>query len=214
MDATPILLIGCGGHGRVVLDTALMAGLSVSGILDVNLAVGEKIFGVPVLGGDEVLKSPEMAGASLLIGIGANPDMTRRRTTYESLSRRFEMLSLQHPSTVASRRVEIGKGVQIMAGAVVQNGTSIGDNSVVNTGARVDHDCKIDKHCFLAPGATLCGGVTLDDSVFVGAAATILPGIKVGRGAVIGAGSIVTQDVSTLGVLVGNPAREIRRNAT
>lgn len=207
-----LFLVGCGGHGRVVLDAALASGLDVTGIVDSGLKIGEQVFGVPVLGGDEILAAPSMDGARWLNGIGANPDLRRRREIFETMSPRFVSQRVQHPSVVAGRMAAMGDGVQLMAGVVLQNGTSLGDNSVVNTGARLDHDCNIGRNCFVAPGATLCGDVTLADRVFIGAAAVILPGVKIGQDAVVGAGSVVTADVPTRAVVVGNPATIIKWN--
>jgi sugar O-acyltransferase (sialic acid O-acetyltransferase NeuD family) len=206
-----IFLYACGGHGRVVLDAALAAGIKVTAIIDRGLTAGEMVFGVPVLGGDEVLDSAELVGARWLNGMGANPDLTRRREVFETLSPRFELLSVQHPTVIGGRLGPMGKGLQLMAGVVLQNGTRFGDNVVINTGARIDHDCHIGAHSFVAPGATLCGGVTLGERVFIGAAAVIIPGIVIGAGAIVGAGSVVIQDIPAQTVWAGNPAKQMRQ---
>lgn len=52
--------------------------------------------------------------------------------------------------------------------------------------------------------------IVIEDNVWIGAAAIILPGIKIGEGAVIGAGSVVTHDVPSRAIVVGNPARIIK----
>ena len=53
--------------------------------------------------------------------------------------------------------------------------------------------------------------VHIADHAWVASRVVILPGVTVGEGAVVGAGSVVTKDVPPLAVVVGNPAREIRR---
>ena len=53
--------------------------------------------------------------------------------------------------------------------------------------------------------------VNIADHVWIASRVVILPGVTVGEGAVVGAGSVVTKDVPPLAVVVGNPAREIRR---
>ncbi|MFC6322410.1 sugar O-acetyltransferase [Companilactobacillus baiquanensis] len=52
--------------------------------------------------------------------------------------------------------------------------------------------------------------ITIEKNVWIGASATILPGVTVGEGSIIGAGSVVTKDVESNVVVVGNPARKIR----
>lgn len=53
--------------------------------------------------------------------------------------------------------------------------------------------------------------ITIGNNVWIGGSATILPGITIGDNAVIGAGSVVTRDVEANTVVVGNPAKEIRK---
>lgn len=55
------------------------------------------------------------------------------------------------------------------------------------------------------------GRVLIEDDVWIGSNAIILNGVHVGEGAVIGAGSVVTKDVEPYSVVVGNPARKIKR---
>lgn len=204
-----IMLVGCGGHGRMVLDAALASGVRVTGILDSALQIGERVFDVPVRGGDEVLESPDVAGAKWLNGIGANPSLILRQALYLEFQHRFELMGIQHPAALTGRAVTLGAGVQLMAGSIIMPGTSVGINAVVNTRASIDHDCTIGDHCFIAPGAVLCGGVHLGPGVFVGAGAIILPGVSVGAGAVIGAAAMVSRDVPESTVMIGNPARQL-----
>lgn len=55
--------------------------------------------------------------------------------------------------------------------------------------------------------------VTIGDNVWIGGNATILPGVSVGSNVVIGAGSVVVKDVPDNVVVVGNPARIVKRIA-
>jgi acetyltransferase-like isoleucine patch superfamily enzyme len=53
-------------------------------------------------------------------------------------------------------------------------------------------------------------GIVVEDGASIGANATILPGVRIGRGAMVGAGAVVTKDVPSNVVVVGNPARLLR----
>ena len=206
--ARPIYLLGCGGHGRVVLDCLQVCGLPVHGILDGALPRGALVDGVAVLGGDEQLGQLDVRTAALCIGVGMMPGSTRRAELFSGCRQRgFELVSVLHPSAVLAPRRSFGAGVQVMAGAVVQTGVRLDDNVIVNTRASVDHDCAVGSDVMIGPGAVLCGEVRIGAGTYVGAGAVILPGMQIGARTVIGAGSVVIRDVGD-GVRVGgNPAR-------
>ncbi|MFM9829173.1 MAG: NeuD/PglB/VioB family sugar acetyltransferase [Sphingomonas sp.] len=204
-----LVLVGGGGHGRVVLDTALSMGLEILGIVDAGFARGDRIFGVPVLDGDDVLHRNGADSMGWLNGIGANPDIARRRAVFDDWGG-DTAVGVVHPGAAIGRECRIASSAQIMAGVTVQSRTSIGDNAVINTGAQIDHDCCIGAHSFIAPGAILCGDVALEEGVFVGAGATLLPGVRIGRGTIIAAASVVTSAVPPAVLMRGSPARPIR----
>lgn len=202
-----IVLLGCGGHGRVVLDALLEGGSKPVGIVDPLLRAGELVFGIPVLGNDEVLLERGCGSTRIVNGVGCVPRSTKRIDVYNRWSSNgFDFVSVCHPRATVSANARIGRGVQVMAGAVAQCGTEIGENAVVNTRASIDHDCRLGSHVFIGPGAVLCGNVTVGSGAFVGAGAILLPGVAVGAAAVVGAGSIVTRDVPPHTLVIGNPA--------
>jgi len=208
-----ILLLGGGGHGRVVLDLLLSIGVKVSGILDPGLKAGDRIFGVPVVGDDEFLNSVNPAGVLLANGLGANPHVRSRKRIFEDLKTRgFSFYTAGHSSAVIGSECALGEGSQIMAGAVLQNQTRIGVNVVINTCASIDHNCVIGAHVFVAPGAVLSGDTTVGESAFIGAGAVILPGVGIGKNAVIGAGAVVIKSVPDGWIVAGNPAAKIGTN--
>lgn len=205
-----VLLIGGGGHGRVVLDALLANGTPVTGILDPRLKVGDRIFGVPVVGDDQFLARLSSSEVLLVNGIGANPCVHRRKKAFENFtSRGFSFMEARHPSAVTGAECALSESSQIMAGVVLQNRVRLGDNVVINTRASIDHDCTVGPHAFVAPGVVLSGDVSVGESVFIGAGAVVLPGVVIGAAAVIGAGAVVIEDVPDKWVVAGNPAAKI-----
>lgn len=202
-----IVLLAAGGHGRVVLDALLSLGAQVGGVLDPQLRVGDQVLGIPVLGGDAWLQAQPTGHCLLANGAGATPSASlRRRLFQEWTARGFSFVCVRHRSAVVGRGVMLAPDCQLMAGAVVQPGTSVGTNAVVNTRASIDHDCRIGAHAFIGPGAVLCGGVQIAAGAFVGAGAIVLPGVRIGEDAVVGAGATVTRDVPDGVLVTGCPA--------
>lgn len=191
------LLLGCGGHGRVVLDTALCLGLVVAGILDKALSIQSTVRDIPVLGTDEALGSLHPKDYLLLNGIGVIPGaLVRQQIFIDAQNKGYSFPALIHPGAILSTLCTLDEGVQIMAGAVLQPNVVIGANSIINTRASIDHDCHLGQHVFIGPGAILCGAVRVLDAAFIGAGAIILPGITIGANAIIGAGTVVRDNVA------------------
>lgn len=195
MQQQRAIVLGGGGHGRVVRALAEAIGIAVIGVCDPALEGGDW-FGLPVLGDDAALARFPPATTLLLNGIGKLPGSETRRRLQDRLSLRgYAFPALVHPFAWVAPDAVLAAGVQIMAGAVVQPGCRIGAGSIVNSRASVDHGCVLGADVHLAPGAVLCGDVTVADGAFVGAGAVILQGRRIGAGSVVAAGAIITRDL-------------------
>lgn len=119
----------------------------------------------------------------------------------------------------------IGENCNICAHTLIEGDVVIGNNVTVKSGVFVWDGTRIEDDVFLGPNATLTNdplprskvypdsfsGITIRRGASVGANATLLPGITIGEYAMVGAGAVVTKDVEPYTVVVGNPARVIRR---
>lgn len=207
MTTLPIVLLGAGGHAHVVLDVISLNGYALAGVSAPELMRGNRWQGIEVLGGDEAVLRLDREAVLLANGIGAAPRQSIRSRVHCHFSGQgYRFVSLIHPSAVTAAQVEMGEGVQIMAGAVIQPGCRLATGVIVNTGARIDHECQLEKDVFIGPGATLCGDVRIEAGAFVGAGAVVLPGVTVKKNAVVGAGAVVVRTVEAGATVVGNPA--------
>jgi UDP-perosamine 4-acetyltransferase len=193
----PCVLMGAGGHARVVADLAVALGAEIVGICDpVLTSEGLKRWqDLEVLGDDDYLLSISPADVLLLNGVGKMPGSSVRAELYRRFAKAgFTFPPLVHPAAWVSPGVSVGSGVQVMAGAVIQTGAFLGCNAIVNTASSVDHDSHIGAHVHVAPGVTVCGDVTIGDHAFVGAGATIIQGVSIPANGFVKAGSLVAKD--------------------
>lgn len=213
-ERTRVLGLGAGGHAKVVLDIlAAAGGFDVVGLLDPRRELwASEVYGVPVLGADELLDAHYDDGVRhVFVGLGSGSDTRPRRRLYElAVAQGFDVVSAVDPTAAVSPSVRIGRGVTIMPRAVVNADTLLGDDVIVNTGAIVEHDCRLGDHVHVASGATLASGVVVEDGAHVGAGATVIQGIRIGCGSVVGAGAVVVHDVDESAVVAGVPARKLR----
>jgi len=205
-----IVLIGAGGHGRVVLDILRHSrNNNIVGFLDADPTLaGTSIDGVEVLGPVNLLpklKQKKVRGA--IVSIGDN--RTRRMYASEVVAAGLELVTAFHPAATMAPGVELGQNVVVCAGAILCLGVSVGDHSILNTACVVDHECVIGPAVHVCPGALLAGRVTVGAEAFIGLGAMVIQCLKIGAGATIGAGAVVIRDVSAGAKIVGVPGREI-----
>lgn len=205
-----IIVIGAGGHAKVVIETLLEMGITPIGVTDADPSrTGEKLLGIQILGDDRILEKYPPSQVDLVIGIGSTQASPFRQTLFESFKvRGYHFVGICHPSAVIGRETVIGEGAQIMAGVVIQPGCSIGQGVIVNTGARIDHDSFIGTFSHIAPGATLAGNVHVGDNCHIGCGASVLQNILIGDNATVGLGAAVIRDVAPDSRVIGVPARE------
>lgn len=210
LSSPPAIVLGAGGHAKVVIALLRALGIDVKGLCDPGL-VSKSVKswrGLEVLGGDEVLQQIDARSVVLVNGVGQVVGSSRRKDIFIELrARGYRFPSLVHPTAWVDPSVELGEGVQVMAGAVIQPDVTIGADTIINTGCRIDHDCIIDCHVHVAPGAVLCGGVRVASDVFIGAGSTIIQGLSMGQGSIVGAGATVIKDLQAGHVVVSSPVR-------
>jgi sugar O-acyltransferase (sialic acid O-acetyltransferase NeuD family) len=208
--------IGAGGHAKVVIEILrLHETLEISGLLDIDPGLwGTKQLGIPVLGSDDLLPSLFESGIRrAFIGVGSIGKNDIRKRLYERAHQLgFQITPCMHPSSVVSPSAVMGEGFIIMAGAIVNSAARIGANVIVNTGAIVEHDCILEDHCHIAPGAQLGSTVLVGEGAHIGIGASVRQGIRIGQNAIVGAGAVVVSDVPENTVVVGVPARLLRRS--
>lgn len=199
-----IIIIGAGGHGRVVADIAKLNGYSSICFLDDHAT--SQINGYDVVG--KVADFSQYLDTSLFcVAIG---DGINRKRAYDQLYKAgAEIVSLVHPSAVVSDTVVLGKGVVIMAGTVINDSAQIGDGVIVNTSSSIDHDCVIGAFCHVSVGAHLAGTVHVGENTMIGAGAVVINNITVCANCVVGAGAVVIKPITKSGTYVGVPARKI-----
>ena len=206
--AGEIVVFGCGGHAKVVIEAVLASDPKrvVHVVDDDPEAMGRSVLGIAVSGGRDWLAS-NATGASIALGIGGN--LARLDVLDWLISQGLEIETVIHPAAIVGATVDVGAGTFFAAGSIAIADARIGRGAIINTGASVDHDCVIGDGAHIGPGARLCGNVQVGARSLIGVGTAVRPGISIGADVVVGAGSAVVAHLADGGTYCGCPARPL-----
>ena len=207
---TPIVIVGGGGHGKVVASILDKLNYNIVGFVDVKEKIGTYVYkNYKVVATDEQLEELFRSGiTNAVIGIGSVGNSNLRIKMYKLLKHiGFKLPVVISPEAIVDETVLLDEGTVIMAGAVIQPSTTVGKMVIVNTKASIDHDCFIGDFVHIAPGVTLSGGVRVGNYSHIGTGASIIQGVSIGSHTIVGAGAVVVKDVPDGKVAKGVPAK-------
>ncbi len=198
-----LIIIGAGGHGKVVADIAFK-----SGYTDISFA-DDKSFGLcmgfPIICKINDAEKFNDGNTDFVIAIGNNEI---RKEISEKYS--LNWVSLIHPSAQIGMNAKLGLGTVVMAGAVINPCAVVGNHCIINTCAVIEHDNVIKDYVHISPNSALGGTVTVGELTHIGIGATVKNNVEICENCIIGAGGVVVTDVVHRGTYVGVPVKRIK----
>lgn len=192
-----VIVIGAGGHARVIADIIKRSGDKVIGFLDDDTSKQDVLGKV-----DECVKYKDKY---FIIGIGNNVIRRKIAGKYPYL----KYYTAIHPTATIASNVSIGIGTVVMAKTVINANAQIGEHCILNTSCVVEHDNKIADYVHISPGTVLCGTVSVGENTHIGAGAVVKNNVNIANDVQIGCGGVVVKDIEESGVYVGVPVKEI-----
>ena len=203
-----LIIIGASGHGKVIADIAIKMNKWQSiAFLDDDESIKTSM-GLEVIGktADAFIYKNE---ADFFVAIGSNT--TREKIQEKLIEQGLNVASLIHPSAVIGTDVEIGIGVAVMAGVVINSSTRIGKGCIINTSASLDHDNVIEDYVHISPGVRTAGTVSISKGTWLGIGSVVSNNVNICSGCKVGAGAVVVKDIAEPGTYVGVPVRRVDR---
>lgn len=211
MPNQSLVILGAGGHARVVAEVAGILGCSLVGYLAPRAAEPSHAPHLRYLGNDGAIPALLAAGHDFILGIGfVDAAGATRRMVLVAQIPQDRLARLVHPTAVVSPSARIASGVFVAAGTILGTGSQAGSGAILNSGAIIDHDCRIGTNSHVAIGARISGEVTVGRNCLIGAGATIRQGLYIGDNTVVAAGAVVLHDVVPGSTVAGIPARLLK----
>lgn len=207
-----LLIIGAGGHGKVVAEAALASEKWESiAFLDARFPEVKSVIGWPVVGRDNDAVNFLDDFKHVFVAIGDNK---RRLSVLDAISEKAASIpTIVHPAAWVSPSASLGSGTIVVGGAIVNASVSSERGCIINTGATVDHDCWLGEGVHVSPGAHIGGGCTVGARTWIGIGSTMRHGVSIGEDVIVGAGAAVVGDVPSGVQVRGVPARIVSGGA-
>lgn len=211
MDLPSIVIVGAGGHAKVVIEIIRAQGLFKPDVCVGSSSNEPEILDVPVIDGDNNLPDLRRMGHRLAFAAVGNNKL-RERLGKMLLELEFELPTIIHPSAVISASARIGVGVIIMPRVVVNAEAQIEDLAILNTGSIIEHECFVGAASHIGPGSVLTGNVRVGQRVFFGAGTVVKPSVRIKDDVTSGSGAVLVSDVESNLTVVGVPAYPLRQS--
>ena len=197
-----LVVFGCGGHARSVVDAVHQYGLDIEIIM-----ADENAHDYEIILEHKVVKNYDLCGNDrCIIAVGDNA-VRKKIFLDQKIERCTTVVSIN--SCIGSS-VEIGAGSFVAPFAYIGPQAVIGENTIINSGSIVEHEAVIGCHTHIAPNSTVCGRTKIGDNVFCGAGSTIMDKIRICSDVIIGAGAVVNKDIVEAGTYAGVPAYRLK----
>ena len=207
MPNKQVVIIGAGGHAKVIADIVEKSNDQIVGFLDDNLPKNTTIIkNYKVIGDFDNRFTISILNDNIEF-ITALGDNKKRKEIANTPNIKF--YTAIHPSAQIGLDVEIGEGTVIMANSVINSSAKIGKHSIINTGAIVEHDNNIEDFVHISPNVALGGTVKVGECTHIGIGATVKNNITICNNCIIGAGAVVVKNINKEGIYVGVPVKLI-----
>lgn len=200
-----LLIIGAGGHGKVIADIAKLNGYKEIAFLDDDTT--KKKNGKYDVINTTAAIDEYINDYDFFVGIGDN--QIRKKVTLKLKQKNIVQPVLIHPSAIVDESVVIEQGTVVMANVVINADAKIKEGCIINTASSIDHDCIIDSYVHISPGVHIAGTVKIGELTWVGIGASVRNNTVICANSIIGAGSVVVNDILEKGTYVGIPTKKV-----
>ena len=210
------LCIYCaGGYGKEVYDIALRINAKESRwdeivFIDDSPGMGDSAYLGRLFTMNSVLKEINTNTVEVIIANGE--PAIRKQIFLKVKSNKLRVTTLVDPSAIISPTARLAEGVIVSPFSSVSSSSVIGANVSINANTIVGHDISIGDHSVVSSFVSLGGTCSIGENCYIAMGVQIKEGISIGSDVIVGMGSVVFHNIPNEVIVLGNPARPLRRN--
>jgi sugar O-acyltransferase (sialic acid O-acetyltransferase NeuD family) len=206
-----LLILGAGGHAKVVAETALASCVASSVAFLDNRLTGydncQLVLGWPLIGPLSLALQADIISHFDAAVVAIGHASTRLHWIRQLQLAGYNLPALRHPTAWVSPSAQLGLASVVFAQVAVQAQVSIGTGAILNTGSSVDHDAQLADGVHICPGSRLAGEVEVGARSWIGIGASVIQQVRIGSDVTVGAGAAVVRDLPDGVTAAGVPAR-------
>ena len=211
-----LIILGAGSHGQEVLNivndiNCESSQYEIIGFLDDDKNKFQKEFnGIPVMGPLKSISDyPDAYRVTAIQNINNFWESEKNLKDVFWDAERF--VNLIHPTASISSQCHLGVNCVIFPQVTIGVNVRIGNHVNILPNSVINHDSNIGDYCILASGVCVSGRVSLGKQCYLGSGTTVIQDTVLGEQCMTGMGSVVLSDFPANSVVVGNPARFLRK---
>ncbi|ABM76866.1 acetyltransferase [Prochlorococcus marinus] len=188
-----LLLIGCGGHAKSVIDLIESKNdFYIYGLIGLENDRGININDYGVIGVDQDLQQLRNEIDMAFVAIGHFGNTCKRRIITKVIKNYdYTLPTIISQHCTISKRAVVGNGTSIGHGCVINSGVIVENSCIINSKTLIEHDSIIGEHSHVSTGVIINGNVEIGSDCFIGSGCIIREGLKVPDGTIISAGTRV-----------------------
>lgn len=213
-----LIVLGGSGIGMIAISIARELGTyTIGGFLNDVVPVGSyigKYDKFPVIGTTADL--PKFLEDENNVFFIAYVGMQHEQEVYEKITSlnipANRLATLIHPTAIIPKGMcKIGNGVLMAPLSQLSPDTTLEDNCIMLPNSFLGHDSTLKRFAHIASNATVGANVTVGCACHVGTNSTVREKISIGDFCLIGSGAVVLKDVEPHSIMIGNPAKLLRK---